>query len=190
MVARDATQTRAYVSGVATVKKLFSVGPATAAGVAGAMLVGLFVLTASAASTVDVYDFATPEQEARYRGLIAELRCPKCMNTNIAGSDAPIAKDLRSAVHEMILAGQTDTEILQFMQSRYGDFVLYDPPFNQRTWLFWILPVAVALILVAALWRIVLNASQTRRESLAPDDQAALDVLLAQQSDAQDSDRA
>ncbi len=112
----------------------------------------VFVSTAYAASQVDIFEFDSNEQRQRYRGLIEELRCPKCMNTNIAGSDAPIAKDLRAAVHRLLVEeGMTDEEILTFMHERYGDFVLYDPPFVPRTWLLWLLPIGVGLLVLMVL---------------------------------------
>lgn len=116
-------------------------------------------LSAFAASTVDVFEFDNPEQEARYRALIAEIRCPKCMNTNIAGSDALSAQTLRAAVHRMIVQeGKSDAQVLAFMQDRYGDFVLYDPPLNARTWLVWMLPFIVGLLIIFMLVRIVIRA--------------------------------
>ena len=71
------------------------------------------------------------------------------MNTNIAGSDALSAQTLRAAVHRMVVQeGKTDAEVLAFMQDRYGDFVLYDPPLSARTWLVWMLPVIVAFLIL------------------------------------------
>ena len=133
-----------------------------------------------AANPIDVYRFETPEQQARYRALIEELRCPKCMNTNIAGSDAPIAQDLRATVHRMIVDEQlSDAEILAFMQSRYGDFVLYDPPFNHRTWLFWLLPVVVGMLAVVGLWRLGRRAARGAGATLSRDQRAQIDDLLS-----------
>lgn len=111
---------------------------------------------ALAESPVDLHQFETAEQEARYRALIAELRCPKCLNTNLAGSDAPIAADLRRTVHRLITEeGMSNAEILDFLQARYGDFVLYDPPFRPDTWILWLAPAAFLLIGVAVLWRML-----------------------------------
>ncbi len=111
---------------------------------------------AGAASPVDLYEFDSASQEARYRALIAELRCPKCLNTNLAGSDAPIAQDLRRTVHRLITEeGMSDEDILAFLQARYGDFVLYDPPFRPDTWVLWLAPVAFLLIGALILWRML-----------------------------------
>ena len=111
---------------------------------------------ALAAGPVDVFEFESAEQEARYRGMIAELRCPKCLNTNLAGSDAPIAKDLRATVHRLITReGKSDAEIRAFLQARYGDFVLYDPPFRPDTWLLWLTPPILVLLAGFVLWRLL-----------------------------------
>jgi cytochrome c-type biogenesis protein CcmH/NrfF len=115
-------------------------------GVLGGLLIWLFAAAVFAAGQVDVYEFPSAEHEARYRGLIAELRCPKCLNTNLAGSDAPIAQDLRRTVHRLVTEGElSDAEIRAWLQDRYGDFVLYDPPFRPDTWLLWLAPVAFLL---------------------------------------------
>jgi cytochrome c-type biogenesis protein CcmH len=109
-----------------------------------------------AASQVDVYSFPSAEHEARYRVLIAELRCPKCLNTNIAGSDAPIAQDLRRTVHRLLTEeGMSDAEIRAFLQARYGDFVLYDPPFRADTLVLWLGPLVFLLAGAFVFWRLV-----------------------------------
>ena len=144
-----------------------------------ALLMVLLGADAFAASPVDVFEFETPEQEQRYRVLIDELRCPKCMNVNIAGSDAPIAQDLRAVVHRMIVQeGRTNEEILTFMQDRYGDFVLYDPPFNRRTGWLWLLPLLVALAVAALLWRLVAGARIRQAQALTDREEAALREFL------------
>lgn len=105
-----------------------------------------------AVSTVEVHEFNDPAIEARYYGLIDELRCPKCQNTNLAGSDAPIARDLRATVYRLLLEEQqTDAQIREYLVARYGDFVLYDPPFNAGTAALWLLPLLALLI---GIWRI------------------------------------
>jgi cytochrome c-type biogenesis protein CcmH len=68
------------------------------------------------------------------------LRCLVCQNNTIADSNAGLAGDLRREVRELLLQGKSDAEILKFMTDRYGDFVLYRPPFVPRTWLLWLAP--------------------------------------------------
>ena len=100
---------------------------------------GLLGLTLSlgAHAAIDTYEFQDEGARNRYRTLTEELRCPKCQNQNIADSDAPIAKDLRNEIHRMLGEGKSDDEIVDFLVARYGDFVRYKPPVNQRTWLLW-----------------------------------------------------
>ncbi|MEC8060686.1 MAG: cytochrome c-type biogenesis protein, partial [Pseudomonadota bacterium] len=83
---------------------------------------------AHGASTVDVLAFESEQQQRRYKALIDEFRCPKCLNTNLSGSDAPIAQDLRRSVYRLVQEGRSDQQIRDFLQQRYGDFVLYKPP--------------------------------------------------------------
>ena len=124
---------------------------------AGVVLFAFVAGLAYAASPVDVYQFEDDGQRQRYRALIEEFRCPKCLNTNIAGSDAPIAQDLRRTVHRLVVQeGYSDKQVRDFLQARYGDFVLYDPPFNARTYLIWLVPVGLgmlALAVLSLLWR-------------------------------------
>lgn len=84
---------------------------------------------------------ADPALRARYEAINRELRCLVCQNQTIADSDADLAKDLRHEVRNMLEAGRSDAEIRSFMTDRYGDFVLYKPPVNARTWLLWAAPV-------------------------------------------------
>lgn len=99
-----------------------------------------------AEGAIEAFVFDNPEQEARYQALTAELRCPKCLNTNLAGSDAPIAADLRSTVHRLILEGASDQAIRDYLVARYGEFVLYDPPVRGGTLLLWLGPLALLVV--------------------------------------------
>jgi cytochrome c-type biogenesis protein CcmH len=83
---------------------------------------------------------ADPAQETRARSLESEIRCVQCENEPIAQSTADIAADMRALVRERIAAGDSDTEIRAFFRQRYGDFVLFRPPFDARTWALWASP--------------------------------------------------
>lgn len=104
----------------------------------------------SASATGEFYAFETLEQERRFNRLAGELRCPKCQNQSISDSDAPLAQDMRQRVHMMIMEGQTDAEIIEFMRVRYGDFVHYRPPLNRNTLVLWFGPFFALLIGIAA----------------------------------------
>ena len=90
----------------------------------------------------------TPHDQARYRTLISELRCLVCQNQSIADSDAPLAADLRAQVETQLAAGRSDAEIQRYLTDRYGDFVLYRPPFKPSTWLLWAGPFVLLLLAI------------------------------------------
>ena len=100
---------------------------------------------------------ANPQVEARLKTLAVELRCLVCQNQTLADSNAPLAEDLRREVREMITKGMSDREIIDFLVQRYGDFVLYRPPWKATTTLLWLGPflllIAGATALVLALRR-------------------------------------
>jgi cytochrome c-type biogenesis protein CcmH len=95
-----------------------------------------------------------PQVEARLKTLAVELRCLVCQNQTLADSNAPLAEDLRREVREMITKDMSDREIIDFLVQRYGDFVLYRPPWKASTTLLWLGPFllltagATALVLV------------------------------------------
>ncbi|TXD98569.1 cytochrome c-type biogenesis protein CcmH [Psychrobacter frigidicola] len=152
------------------------------------MLACLLSMTAYAA--IDVYDFDSPQQEAQYRGLIEELRCPKCQNQNLAASDAPIAQDLKQKTFDLIKDGRSDGEIRDYMQERYGDFISYKPPVRPSTWILWFFPPLLLIVLIIGwFWqskrRQVVARGQkdvivdSTAEPLTPAEQAELDRLLS-----------
>jgi cytochrome c-type biogenesis protein CcmH len=87
---------------------------------------------------------AEPAQEARAQSLDREIRCVQCENEPIAQSTADIATDMRRLVRERIAAGDSDAEIRAFFRQRYGDFVLFRPPLDRRTWALWAAPILLA----------------------------------------------
>ncbi len=144
-----------------------------------ALCLCLLMSASQAASPVDVYQFSDVESERRYRALIDEFRCPKCLNVNISGSDAPIAQDLRAAVYRLVvLEGRSDDEVRAFLKARYGDFVLYDPPFNAGTLLLWLGP---GLFAVLGVLLIVRRLRHQRAATLGTDDQRRLRRLLGEE---------
>ena len=130
----------------------------------------------SVLASIDAYPFPNKELTDRYEQLISELRCPQCLNTNLAGSDAMIAQDLRREVHRMLIEGKTDKEVLDFMYFRYGDFVLYDPRFDLKTLALWLSP----LLLLLAAGFIWLNTVRAEKEALPweEDDEKKLNEIL------------
>ena len=120
-----------------------------------------------------------PDQDARYHALIGELRCLVCQNQSIADSNAPLAADLREQVRAQITAGKSNAEVIEFVTARYGDFVLYRPPFKARTWLLWLGPF-VLLLAVAAIAAKFIRRSQA--PATPPADPAALKRLLDEET--------
>jgi cytochrome c-type biogenesis protein CcmH len=106
------------------------------------------LLCFSTAFAIDSESLADPQLHDRYRKLTQELRCLQCQNENIHDSNATLAVDLRRQLREMLSAGKSDAEIIQFLTDRYGDFVRYQPPLTGRTLVLWLVP---GLALVGAL---------------------------------------
>jgi len=98
------------------------------------------------ANSIEVYTFDNKEQEKVYHSLIQDLRCLVCQNQNIAESNAELAKDMRRKTYEMVKQDKSEKEISAFMVTRYGDFVLYRPPFEPMTWLLWFGPLIIFMI--------------------------------------------
>lgn len=148
-----------------------------------ALALGLF---AGAHAAIDTFEFSSEAERQRYRSLIEELRCPKCQNQNIADSDAPIAMDLRSEIYRMLEEGKSNEEIIDFLVSRYGDFVLYNPPLTSRTLLLWYGPAGLLLIGFGVLGVILLRRRSQQRArtaaTLSADEQQRLAALLQQAS--------
>ncbi len=92
---------------------------------------------------IEINTFESPQQEADYNQLVHELRCLVCQNQNLADSNAELAVDLRKEVHKMINEGSSKKDILDFMVTRYGDFVLYKPPMQNNTAVLWIGPFVI-----------------------------------------------
>jgi cytochrome c-type biogenesis protein CcmH len=109
--------------------------------------------------------------ETRARTLSRELRCMVCQNQSIDDSDAPLARDLRLLVRERLKAGDSDTQIIDFLVARYGQFVLLRPRFEWETALLWLTPLLVlltGLIAAGAAWRSRQRAVAGSSESVAP----------------------
>lgn len=104
------------------------------------LLTFLFLVVNSAHANIDLKQFDTPQQENDYRDLIAELRCLVCQNQNLADSNAELAVDLRRQTYEMVSSGSSKQDVIDYMVTRYGEFVLYRPPFNLSTIFLWVGP--------------------------------------------------
>jgi len=130
------------------------------------ILFSLALFSGDLAAVVDIYEFDTASQRERYHQLSEELRCPKCQNQNLAGSDSQISEDLRRELHRLLLKGQTDNEIKNYMVERYGDFVLYKPRLQKATLVLWVLPFVLFVIGIFAI-SVVVNR---RKANALPDE--------------------
>ncbi len=147
-------------------------------------LVWLLILLASSGAwaAIDVHEFDSDVQRMRYQSFIDEMRCPKCQNQNLSGSDAPIAVDLRRELYLMIQDGRSDKEIVDFMVERYGEYILYRPRISAATYVLWFGPVVLLITGIIVLLAILhrrrqLNRNQETR-GLTRAEQAHLAQLL------------
>jgi cytochrome c-type biogenesis protein CcmH len=130
-------------------------------------------------AAIEELEFASEDDEARYHYLTDVMRCPLCLNANLAGSDAPIAADLRNEIYKQIQEGRSDEEIIDFMRARYGDFIMYKPPLNIGTVLLWFGP-GVLLVLGFFVLRRLLHTSRASnaQTALSPEELQKLNSLL------------
>ena len=117
------------------------------------IVIGLLLIQTPFAESIEANDFETIDQQSRYTQLIENIRCPVCQGQSISGSNSELAKDLREKVREMILDSRSDADIYSFMVERYGDFVVYKPPLNIKTFLLWFAPLVVMILSLLFLFR-------------------------------------
>lgn len=138
----------------------------------------LMSIHGSVFAEIELREFPNEEVRENYLQLIDELRCLVCQNQNLAASDAELANDLRDETFEMLLNGQSVADVKAFMVARYGEFVLYKPPFSPATWLIWIGPfVLLAAGLVIAVF-ITRRSSNTKIREISQTDSLRIDELL------------
>lgn len=138
----------------------------------------LELFTALLLATAHVFAQAPDVPAARVKSIADELRCLVCQNQTIADSHAPLAIDLRNQIVEQIKAGKSDDEIRDYMVARYGDFVLYRPPFKATTAALWIAPFAGLAFAVLLVRRLTRKRSASRAAEQPATRQQDLDKLL------------
>lgn len=104
------------------------------------ILIALLLLITPCFAAQDYYQFETIEKQHRFETLTSQFRCLVCQNQNISESNAPLAADLRGQIYQQIQHGKSDNDIIQYLLDRYGDYVLYRPPFNAMTIGLWLGP--------------------------------------------------
>jgi len=136
----------------------------------GSLLLSLALLASPALAVAPDEILDDPALEERARALSAELRCMVCQNQSIDDSDAPLAKDLRVLVRERLVAGDSDSQVIDYLVSRYGEFVLLKPRFAWHTLALW---AAGPIALIAGMIAIVLALRGRSRRLAAAQGQPA-----------------
>ncbi len=144
-----------------------------------AVIIALF-LTCAAAAENAVPTMADPVTNKRAVQLAEQLRCLVCQNQSIAESNAELAVDLRRQINEQIAQGRSDGEIVDFMVQRYGEFVLYRPPFKAVTLLLWLGPgLMLATGLAVLIYNLRRRRGQREEQPLSAEQQEQAELLLA-----------
>ncbi|MEF8792349.1 cytochrome c-type biogenesis protein [Thiohalorhabdus sp.] len=152
------------------------------------LLAALFA--SAAAGAVDggdpesMREFDSPQQQERYWALLGKLRCLVCQNQSLSDSDADLAQDLRDEVYvQMAEKGKTNEAIVDYLVDRYGDFVLYRPPFEPSTYLLWLGPFLLLAIGFGVLVVVVRRRQQALTQPLSEAERARVSELLENESD-------
>ena len=103
-------------------------------------LLCICIIACNAFAAEDYYHFDNTADKKRFELLTSQMRCLVCQNETLAASSAPLAADLRKQIFDKIAHGKTDLEIIDYLTSRYGTFILYNPPLNSETWILWFAP--------------------------------------------------
>ncbi len=146
----------------------------------------LCLAAAAQATSLSSFEFSTPEQEKAFRSLTEELRCLVCQNESLAGSIAELAQDLRREVYDMMMAGKSKDDIVQFMVARYGDFVLFQPPLRPSTYPLWFGPFVLFAVAGFFLFRTLQRKRRAEESALSDRDRERLRELLDDDSEKKD----
>lgn len=120
-------------------------------------------------------EFQDAAEQERYESLLRELRCLVCQNQSLAESNAPLALDLRVEVLKRVRTGMTEREIVEFLVTRYGDFVLYRPPLKHSTWMLWFGPFLLLAIAVLVVIRMSGRGQRAAPEPIGDEERRRLD---------------
>jgi len=131
------------------------------------------------AAPIETFKFKSEKTEASFHKLSEELRCLVCQNQNIAESNADLAKDLRHEIYTMLTEGKSEDEIVDFMVQRYGDYVLYRPPFKPLTWLLWLGPALIFIFALIYVIKLVRSQSTKQADELNDEELERINTLHA-----------
>ena len=105
------------------------------------ILIFLLLVSSTLLAAQDFYQFTNPLEKQRFFNLTTGLRCLVCQNQNLAESNAPLATDLRDQIYQQIISGKSDNDIINYLVSRYGNYILYKPPLRVATLGLWFGPL-------------------------------------------------
>lgn len=125
----------------------------------------LFMLLAFSvqAQVVDTWAFSSQAQRQEAMAIAGELRCPQCQNQSLLESNSPVAVSMRHEVFSMVEQGKGKSEIMAFMNQRYGDFVQYNPPMKMQTGILWLTPLLLLLAIAVIAWRVMRRQNRGAR---------------------------
>jgi cytochrome c-type biogenesis protein CcmH len=149
---------------------------------AGSFLLVFALLVSSSLPAQEARPLAdNPALETQVHRLSTELRCLVCQNQTLADSSAPLAEDLRKEIRELAASGKSDRQIIDYLVTRYGDFVLYRPPLKSTTFLLWLGPFALLLLGIAGLI-LLIRSSQKQEAPLNLEQEIKVSELLNRKS--------
>lgn len=137
----------------------------------------LCFISSAASSAIGSLEFENAEQAQLFQDLSKQLRCPKCQNQNIADSNAELAKDLRNKTYQLVKQGKTETQIIDYMVARFGNFVRYDPPMTPATIFLWVGPLLFILLGFLFLYGQIRKQNKTDDKLDKEDDNRLVHIL-------------
>lgn len=143
-----------------------------------AILTLLAMTSGAVAGGIELRQFDDPVMETRYHDLTASMRCPLCENQAIGDSDAPISGDMRDRVYLLLQDGQSDIEIVDHMVQRFGEYILYNPRLENRTYLLWGLPIALVLLGAMVVIMMIRARRNASAKALSVEERRRIDALI------------
>lgn len=143
----------------------------------------LLMIGSTAYAGIETHNFDDSNKEGLYKELVSELRCLVCQNQNLADSNAKLAIDLRQQTYKMVQAGASKTDVIDYMVQRYGDFVLYRPPFQSSTLLLWLGPFIILALALLGLLKYIRGRNQATDPEISKEDLERAKRLLGEDQD-------
>ena len=140
----------------------------------------LLMLPVSVLANIEAYQFDSIAEEDKFKKMIKELRCPKCQNQNLSDSNAPLAKDLRQKVYNMVKQGKAEQEITQYMIDRYGNFITYRPPMTIGTMILWFGPFFLLISALIMMTMRIKNKTADLNQPLTEEEKHRLQSIMKQ----------